>query len=86
MKIAVVAAATAVALVASGCDAVDSKPGNPAVYDRIAAETDCDELQAEFDTAMDNHDRVAAGSEQASWSLGYAKAADARMNELGCYG
>jgi hypothetical protein len=55
------------------------------VYDRIAAETDCATLQAEFDQASENHDAVPAGSEQAGWSLGYMKAADARMKDLGCY-
>src|SRR5688572_4675765 len=40
----------------------DDLPGNPAVYDRIAALTDCAQLQAEFDQADENHAReIASG-------------------------
>lgn len=60
-------------------------PGEPAVYERIAASSDCTVLQGEFDTASENFDRVEAGTPQADASLGYMQAADARMQEVGCY-
>ena len=59
-------------------------PGNPAVYQRIAAETDCATLHADFDQAAANHDAAAPGSEQATWSTNYMAAADARMRQIGC--
>jgi hypothetical protein len=60
-------------------------PGDPAVYQRIASLTDCTMLQAEFDQAEENNGRVPAGSDQAEWTLAYMEAADARMQEVGCY-
>lgn len=59
--------------------------GNPAVYQRIASESDCGALQAEFDTAGADHDRAVPGSEAALWSTAYMEAADARMKAVGCY-
>jgi hypothetical protein len=61
--------------------------GSPAVYQRIAAETDCDALQVQFDQASANHDRdTAAGDLEAMrWSTGYMAAADDRMRAIGCY-
>ena len=57
------------------------KPGSPAVYERIAAMSDCDLLQNQFDTAMDSVER----GYQGGWTIAYADAADARMRAIGCY-
>ncbi len=54
-----------------------ARPGNAAIYERIAAETDCGALQAEFDTAE-------AGP-PSDWKVPYMEAAEARMREVGCY-
>lgn len=67
-----------------GSDA-DPQPGNPAVYERIESMTDCDELQGEFDIAMDNVERYPAGADQRKAPMAYAKAADERMRNVGCY-
>ncbi len=64
----------------------DPPPGNPAVYERIGAMTDCVELQAEFDRAMGNHNRSGIGTEARRWTLAYARTADKRMSKVGCYG
>jgi hypothetical protein len=69
---------------AEGNDGTDSKPGNPAVYQRIEAESDCSALQREFDTAMDNFDRAEPGSDARKWSLAYAEAAEKRRQQLSC--
>ena len=61
------------------------QPGNPAVYQRIAAETDCTRLQTELDTASASHDRADPGSDTAIAATGYMRAADARMRALGCH-
>lgn len=66
-------------------EAEEERPGNPAVYERIEAMTDCAELQKEFDTAMDNADRYEPGDEQREWSIAYAEAADGQMEQNGCY-
>lgn len=55
----------------------ESRPGNPEVYERIAAETDCAELQASFDRAYSGPRRP--------WRVDYMEAADDRMREIGCY-
>lgn len=64
----------------------DERPGSPAVYARIAALTDCQALQREFDVAMDNADRQHDAGGTADASLAYSEAADERMREVGCYG
>ena len=86
LALAVGGAVVVVGLIALGSLSESSKPGNPAVYDRINSETDCDTLQAEFNQAMTNHDALPSGDSRRDWALGYAKAADSRMNDLGCYG
>ena len=53
------------------------RPGNPAVYARIEAETDCAVLQQEFDTAQ--------SGPSTDWKVPYMEAADARLREVGCY-
>ncbi|HWC11810.1 MAG TPA: hypothetical protein VG455_11360, partial [Acidimicrobiales bacterium] len=63
----------------------DEKPGNPDVYRRIEATTDCAVLQAEFELAMDHAERRQPGDPLRKVSLAYAKAADERLGEVGCY-
>lgn len=60
-------------------------PGNPEVYRRIDALTDCTELQREFDTAAANNDRYDAGTFGHETTLAYMEAANRRMEEVGCY-
>lgn len=62
----------------------ESRPGSPAVYQRIEALTDCQALQREFDQAAANHEREPAGSAAREAALGYMKAAEARRKQLGC--
>ena len=77
------------ALVFAGCTATPAAAptpvGNPAVYERISNTTDCAELQAEFDTAENAHQRAEAGSSAAEIALSYMKAADTQMEKAGCY-
>lgn len=71
------------------------RPGMPAVYAEIAAETNCAELQATFDRGAVTQKRPGRvpdgpafeGARGARWSdvgLGYMQAADARMQAIGC--
>lgn len=60
--------------------------GNPTVYARIESSTSCIALQREFDTAMDNAEAREPGDPHRDLSLSYARAADNRMQEIGCYG
>ena len=78
-------------IVLAGCgttsDSSDTeRPGSPAVWARIENGTDCAALQSEFDTAMDNAETREPGDPYRDLSLDYAKAADDRMDEIGCYG
>jgi len=57
--------------------------GNPDVYARILAMADCVALQNEFDQAEANLQEP--GTPQYRWGLGYMKASDDRMREIGCY-
>jgi hypothetical protein len=61
--------------------------GNPAVYQRISAMTDCAALQAEFDTAEANHGRdLDSGKlDLAVIDTSYMSAADDRMRAINCY-
>lgn len=63
--------------------------GNPDVYARISAMSDCAALQKEFDTANANFERESrAGDQREPYrkaARGYMDAADARMKSLGCY-
>lgn len=79
--------AVSVVVVACGAASPTARPGSSAVYERIAAMTDCRALQQEFDMADSNHKRdLAAGrTEQATWSTAYMKAADERMKAMKCY-
>jgi len=66
-------------------------PGSPAVYEEIAASTDCAWLQETFDRnrdryeARDPSERTQDGN-PGQWEKAYAEAADDRMSEIGCYG
>lgn len=60
--------------------------GSAAVYERIETSTDCVALQREFDIAMENVERREVGDPLRDVSFSYAKAADNRMDEIGCYG
>jgi PBP1b-binding outer membrane lipoprotein LpoB len=55
----------------------ETRPGDPVVYEKIAASTDCVELQHIFDTAANGPARP--------WKVAYMNAADTRMREVGCY-
>lgn len=77
-------AALALLLVACA-DPPPEQLGNPEVYTRIDTTSDCPTLQREFDVAMTNAEAREPGNEQRKISLAYAKAADARLKEVGCY-
>lgn len=62
---------------------VNEYGGNPDIYSKILSMTDCAGLQKEFDQAEAN--LQAPGTEQYKWGLGYMKASDDRMREIGCY-
>lgn len=64
-------------------DYMDEFGGNPDVYARILTMTDCAALQSEFDQAEANLREP--GTPQYRWGLGYMKASDDRMIEIGCY-
>jgi hypothetical protein len=78
-----------IAVLMFGCQSTPTDPaaqygGSAEVYNRIARETDCATLQDEFDVAADANDRAEPGTDQHRWSLGYMKAAEARMQSLAC--
>ncbi|HEU5159025.1 MAG TPA: hypothetical protein VFU43_18660 [Streptosporangiaceae bacterium] len=56
------------------------------MYQRIAAQTDCDALQGEFDKADRNHGRDLERNraDLAEIDTAYMTAAQRRMEELGC--
>lgn len=83
MKFLLVIGVMAALAVGIGVLGSRSEPvGNPDVYNRIASLTDCAELQREFDQADANR----AISDDPSIQTEYMKAADDRMEEIGCYG
>jgi len=61
--------------------------GRNSVLTRIAAETDCDALLVEFETAFTHHERsIALGkNELAELNTTYVIAATDRLQRLGCY-
>jgi PBP1b-binding outer membrane lipoprotein LpoB len=80
----------ALALLLVGCseeeesgDGVE-RIGSADVYDRIESMSDCDELQEEFDTAMDNVERQPAGLDARDIPMSYAEAAENRRQQLDC--
>ena len=70
------------ALLLAGCGGSD-RPGDPAVYERIAGLSDCSQLQEQFNLAERTHQR---GGEWGPSGTAYMEAADKRMREVGCYG
>ena len=68
-----------------GRDTRSQYGGSPSVYAQIAAETDCQSLQAMFDQAAANNDRAVPGTDQHKWTLGYMTAAQERMQAVGCH-
>lgn len=78
-------------IVLAGCGTNSSEnnertKGSPAVWARIENGTNCNALQREFDIAMDNAEARESGHALRDLSLSYARAADNRMEEIGCYG
>lgn len=69
----------------AGCaPAPGEREGNPAVYRRLTAETDCEFLQREFDEAMDRVESLPPDSPRREAPMGYATTAMDRMVELDC--
>lgn len=58
--------------------------GSRAAYQRIADMSDCESVQAEYDSAAANHAVAEPGSDAASWTAGYMAAADDRLEDLDC--
>ena len=79
-----VLAVVALVVALAACNKTAERPGDPAVYKRIDALSDCKALQAEFDVAAANHDR-ASTQQQREWTTAYMAAADDRMRAVGCY-
>jgi hypothetical protein len=90
-KLLVVATFGIVAVAAAQTVAAPATPtapeGNPAVYTRIAALTDCDQLQGEFNVADATGRRARQRGDLATGraTTGYMKAADNRLKAIGCY-
>lgn len=59
--------------------------GRLEIYQNILSLTDCALLQEQFDQASANNARETPGTPQFQWTLGYMRAADERMQNLGCY-
>lgn len=83
-KALILLTATAALTACSSTPDAATQPGSPAVYERISSTDDCAALQQEFDTASANHDRAAAGSDEATTATAYMKAAQDRMETVGC--
>lgn len=81
MKRTLTALALAATLAACSSPEPAERPGgDPAVYERIAAESDCAKLQEKFDWAKRTHDQL-----QDPVYTEYMAATDDRMREVGCY-
>jgi len=59
--------------------------GKQQVYENIFSLTDCTKVQEQFNIASLNNKAATAGTSQFNATLGYMKAADARMKQLNCY-
>lgn len=62
----------------------ETRPGNPPVYRRIEAATDCQTLQREFDQFQADFNRAPAGSDERELARGYMNTAETRRKQLGC--
>ena len=70
---------------ARGVDAyMDEYGGQRAVYERIADQTDCASVQAEYDSAAANNDALDPSTDEYQWTSGYMAAAEDRLEELEC--
>ena len=89
LVICVVAVCIGLALSSSEPQTVDEYMkqygGNPDVYQDLLTSNDCDHLQEQFNQADSNLALHSPGTQQYEWGLGYMKASDARMKEIGCY-
>lgn len=77
--------AVLVFMTACGGGTTAERPGSPAVYESIAAETNCASLQETFDrnmTRYEQRDPLARQQEgnPGKWEFAYARAADERMS------
>lgn len=59
--------------------------GNVEVYREILASADCVYLQQQFDTAFNASESNEPGTLHHLSATGFMKAADQRMQEIGCY-
>jgi hypothetical protein len=62
------------------------RPGEPGVIQLIESETDCADLQQEFDDNMGYVEATDPSDPLHDTALAHAEAADDRMQEIGCYG
>lgn len=60
------------------------RAGDPDVYRRLSAATDCAFLQRQFDDAMDRVEQLPPASPKREAPMGYASTAMERMQELDC--
>ena len=58
--------------------------GSRANYERIADMTDCESLEAEYQSAAANNAVAGKESDAESWTAGYMAAAEDRLEELDC--
>jgi hypothetical protein len=58
--------------------------GARAEYERIADMSDCESVQAEYDSAAANNEVAEPGTEADSISAGYMAASEDRLDELDC--
>lgn len=65
-------------------DYVKKYGGNAATYSEILGLTDCNLLQEQFNVASANNSAETPGTDPYQWTLGYMKAANNRMVEIGC--
>jgi hypothetical protein len=76
----------AIAICSTAYTRDDDQPGDPAIYSRIDALTDCRALQGELDAAEARH-RAAinrADTSHAEVETSYMSAAQERMRQVGC--
>lgn len=96
MKIQRTVIACLAALAVAGCSPADTgttrarptpeqeQVGEPAVFARIKALTDCAEIQAEFETAFGNSEKAEPGTARHEAAVAYMDAANDRLEAVGC--